>query len=114
MSTSTANATKSASAASAPKFSGASMGNSDAPPVKKTSGKAIASLVLSIIGLFILGIVLGPVAIGLAVSAKKDIKEKPNEVEGECMATSGLVIGVIGFVLSIVFIILLFSGNSTA
>jgi Domain of unknown function (DUF4190) len=99
------------------KFVGASMGSA-APPSyqqdKKNSGKAIASLVCAIVGLFVLGVVLGPVAIGLAVSAKNDIKRKPNELKGECMATSGLIIGIIGFVLSIIVIAMWASARAQA
>ena len=101
------------------KFVGASMGSA-APPSyqqdKKNSGKAIASLVCAIVGLFafVLGVVLGPVAIGLAVSAKNDIKRKPNELKGECMATSGLIIGIIGFVLSIIVIAMWASAQAQA
>jgi Domain of unknown function (DUF4190) len=93
------------------KFSGAPMGNSAAAsqPAKKNSGKAVASLICAILGLFVLGIVLGPVAICLAVAAKNDIKEKPDQVGGECMATSGLIIGIIGFVLSIIILVVVYA-----
>lgn len=95
-----------------PKFTGAVVGS----PVQSqqreapASGKAIASLVCAIIGLFVVGIILGPVAICLGVSAKNDIKEQPGLIKGECMATSGIIIGIIAFVLSIVVIALIASG----
>lgn len=79
-------------------------------PIPTTSGKAIASLVCAIIGLFILGIVLGPVAICLAVQAKKEIDEQPKRVAGKCLATSGMVIGIIGTILSVLFLILIGTG----
>jgi len=69
------------------------------------------SLVLSIIGLFLLGIVLGPIAICLAVSAKNDIKKRPQQVQGTGMANAGLIIGIIGIILSIVLIILIVTGG---
>lgn len=75
----------------------------------KTSAMAIASLVCSIVSLFVIGIILGPIAIFLGVRAKNEISKRPNEVTGECMATSGIVIGCIGTILSIVVIILLFT-----
>lgn len=76
-------------------------------PRRNASGMAIASLVCAIIGLVIcvLGVLLGPIAICLAVAALKDIKEKPNQVAGKCMATSGLIIGIIAFIVSIIIII---------
>jgi len=95
-----------------PKFAGVPVGSAT-EPTPETSCKAIASLVLSIIGLFLLGIVLGPIAICLAVSAKNDIKERPQQVQGTGMANAGLIIGIIGTVLSIVLIIIIFSGGAS-
>jgi Domain of unknown function (DUF4190) len=92
------------------KFVGAPLGTAPSTyqqqPDMRVSGKAIASLICAIVGLFVLGVVLGPVAICLAASATSDINRKPKELKGKCMATSGLVIGIIGFVGSVVFIIL--------
>jgi len=63
----------------------------------KTYG--IVSLILAIIGLFILGIILGPIAIILgAIGRKKD--DSPG------LATAGLIIGIIVFVLSLVLLII--------
>ena len=82
------------------------------PPVskgpRKTNNKAIWSLILSICGLFLLGIVLGPIAICLASQAKKEIKDNPDQMTGDCQATSGMIIGIIGTVLSAIIIISLF------
>ena len=106
----------------APKFSGAPMGSATAvpsapfgsatvvpvsTPEPATSGKAIASLVCGIIGIFVVGIVLGPIAICLATAAKNEIKARPNELKGECVATGGLVTGIVGFILSIIWILVI-------
>lgn len=64
----------------------------------------------AIVGIFVLGVVLGPIAICLAMSAKKDIKEQPDKVKGDCMATSGLITGIIAIILSIFVIILYATG----
>lgn len=90
------------------KFSGAPMGY-DQVVVRETSGKAITSLVLAIIGLIflILGIVLGPIAICLANQAKKEIKERPRELDGACQAKAGLIIGIIATILSVIWIVLI-------
>ena len=61
-------------------------------------GYGIASLILAIIGIFIAGIILGPIAIILgAIGRKKD--DSPG------LATAGLIIGIIVTVLSIVILI---------
>jgi hypothetical protein len=89
------------------------MGSATSPGVYQeptTSGKAIASLICAIVGFVFLGVVLGPVAICLGVSAKTDIEERNGQVKGECLATAGIIMGVIGFVLSIVLIIVVVSG----
>lgn len=63
----------------------------------KTYG--IVSLILAIIGLFILGIILGPIAIILGV-----IGRKKDDSPG--LATAGLIIGIIVFVLSVILLII--------
>ena len=62
--------------------------------VKATPGEAIASLVCAIVGFFTLGIVLGPIAIVLAKTARRKIQEDP-ELGGDGLATAGLVIGIV-------------------
>lgn len=71
---------------------------------KVTPGTAVASLVCAIIGIFIFGIILGPIAIVLATGAKRRIKEDP-ELGGDGVATAGLVIGIIATALSAIVII---------
>jgi len=61
---------------------------------KVTPGEAIASLVCAIIGFFTIGIILGPIAIVLAKTARRKIWEDP-ELGGDGIATAGLVIGIV-------------------
>ena len=70
----------------------------EAKRAKVTSGDAIASLVCGIVGLFAFGIILGPIAIVLATRARRKIQEDP-ELEGDGIATVGLVTGIVGTVL---------------
>jgi uncharacterized Tic20 family protein len=92
------------------------MGSPQGVVVRETSGKAITALVLSIIGLIflLLGIVLGPISICLAVQAKKEIEERPNELGGACQAKAGLIIGIISTVLSVVWIVLIIASVGSA
>eukprot|EP00544_Gedaniella_sp_CCMP2646_P006521 CAMPEP_0202489552 /NCGR_PEP_ID=MMETSP1361-20130828/7242_1 /ASSEMBLY_ACC=CAM_ASM_000849 /TAXON_ID=210615 /ORGANISM="Staurosira complex sp., Strain CCMP2646" /LENGTH=105 /DNA_ID=CAMNT_0049119307 /DNA_START=76 /DNA_END=390 /DNA_ORIENTATION=- len=101
MSTPVASAVRVPASADAPKFPGAPMGSPQVV-VRETSGKAVTSLVLSIIGLIFLrlGIVLGPISICLAVQAKKEIEQCPNQLDGACQAKAGLIIGIISTALS--------------
>jgi hypothetical protein len=46
-----------------------------------------------------LGVLIGPVAIILAVQGKKDIKRSNGAQTGEGMATAGLITGIVGTVL---------------
>jgi hypothetical protein len=62
-------------------------------PAAKTSGYAIASLVLGLVWLYGIGSVL---AIIFGSLAKRDIKEANGTVTGGGMATAGLVLGIIG------------------
>jgi hypothetical protein len=72
----------------------------------KTSSKAIASLVCGIVGLLCFGIILGPVALGLGLSAKKEIESSNGAVTGGGMATAGIVLGVLAIVAFIGFVAL--------
>lgn len=85
------------------------MGSHQEVVFRKTSGNAIASLVLAIIGLIfvVLGIILGPLAICYANKAKKEIAERPTELDGACQAKAGFIIGIIATILSIIWIILI-------
>ena len=62
--------------------------------VTKTSGKAIASLILSIIWLYGIGSL---VAIFLGHSARTDIRNSNGNTTGDGLALAGLVIGYVGF-----------------
>jgi len=70
----------------------------------RNDGKAIGSLVCGILGLFVLGVVLGSVAIGLGVSAQRNISRNPMLVKGQGMATAGIVLGIIDVVVFLLFV----------
>jgi len=72
---------------------------------------AVASLVLGIIGLVLCGIVLGPLAIWQASSAKRAISGDPT-YGGGGMATAGMVLGIISVVLSALWLVGFFVGLS--
>jgi len=79
-----------------------------APPyapaeARRKPGKAVASLVCGIISLFILGPILGVVAIVLGVLARKEIAADPS-LDGAGLALAGIITGAIGAVLAIVLI----------
>jgi len=61
-------------------------------------GYGIASLILAIIGIFVGGIILGPIAIILGIMGRKRDDSKG-------LATAGLIIGIIVTILAIIFLI---------
>jgi hypothetical protein len=76
----------------------------------KFSGMAIASMVCGILSITctgFLGIVLGPIALGLGLTGRKAIAGSNGWKKGDGMAIAGIVTGVIGIVLSIVYLIFL-------
>jgi hypothetical protein len=84
------------------------------PPVQppgQTSGYAIASLVLGVLsivpGVYVGGLVMGILAIVFSRMAVTRIKVQPGSLNGEGLATAGLVTGIVGLSLS-VFVILVF------
>ena len=90
--------------------------NLESSPVKKTSGMAIASLACSIAGFFmclfigqILGIIFG-------YRARREIKGSAGAVEGEGLATAGIIVGWVGIavdVIIVIFLVLVFAGAAS-
>ena len=76
-----------------------------APPLR-TSGSAIASLVLGIAGIFVLPVVLSVLAIIFGKRAKDEI-DSSEGVGGEGLATAGVVLGWIGLALGIIGVLFL-------
>ena len=71
-----------------------------------TSGLAIASLVLGVIGIFAFGIILGPLAIIFGAIGISQASRKRRR--GVSMAIAGLVLGIIDIIIAIFAIALLF------
>jgi hypothetical protein len=84
------------------------------PLSEGTSGNAIASLVLGVVGLVFFPLVPSILAIVLGRSAKRDIRERPG-LTGEGMATAGIVLGWVGVVLVVlgVALVALFLATAT-
>ncbi len=73
---------------------------------------AVAALVVGIFSLLCglagcLGIVLGPVAIGLSVAARRRIATSGGLLGGSGLATAGLVCGIVGLVVSVGWLVYL-------
>jgi hypothetical protein len=71
------------------------------PAPTHNNGKAIGSMVTGIVSILFcyLGLLIGPVAIVLAVLGKKDIRRSNGTQGGQGMATAGLVTGIIGTII---------------
>ncbi|MFI2378972.1 DUF4190 domain-containing protein [Streptomyces sp. NPDC018964] len=67
----------------------------------RTNGLAVASLCCGIIGLFLLNIVLGPLAIVFGAVARR----RPAGGNGAGMAKAGIVLGIVDVVLWLVLLI---------
>jgi hypothetical protein len=78
----------------------------------KNDGMAVGGLVTGIFALLcglagILGIVLGPTALTLGILARRRVARSNGAVKGEGMATAAIVMGVIGTLISLVYVIVL-------
>jgi len=71
---------------------------------RKTHWGAIAGLTTGIVGLFIFGIILGICAIIFSSIALAAIKNHPDVYKGRGMARAGLIIGIVGLVLTIMIL----------
>ncbi|MGD2041531.1 MAG: DUF4190 domain-containing protein [Anaerolineae bacterium] len=76
------------------------------PSVVHTSGLAIASLVMGIAGWTLLPVIGSILAIIFGYMARNEIRQRPDEVEGEGLAVAGLVLGWIMVGLSVVLLCL--------
>ena len=83
------------------------------PPVQQavqTSGYAIASLVLGVLsivpGVYLGGLVMGILAIVFSRVAMTRIKAQPGSINGQGLATAGLVTGIVGLSLSVMVILI--------
>jgi hypothetical protein len=85
---------------------------------QRTDGLAIASLVIAILSLvcsiFCLGIVLGPTAAIMGYISRQRIATSGGAVGGGTLALVGLILGVAGFVASVLwFIVIIVSGRTS-
>lgn len=64
-----------------------------APPARKTSDMAIASLISGILGWTFLPVVGSVLAVVLGHSARGEIKRSGGAIEGDTMATIGMLLG---------------------
>jgi hypothetical protein len=69
------------------------------------SGEAQTAMIISILSFFCLGIILGPVALGLGISARRKMRASGN-MQGEGMAIAAIVIGSIILGLNVLVILL--------
>jgi len=76
--------------------------NEEKQAIRKTSKKAIASLIFSLLVLYGIGSIL---AIFFGHSARTDIKNSNNKLSGYGIATAGMIIGYITFALVILGIL---------
>lgn len=75
----------------------------------RTSGKAIAALVLGIVAICIayLGLVTGIIAIVFGILAMKEIDRNPTTIKGKGMAIAGLVMGILAVIGNLILLIFL-------
>ena len=77
------------------------------PPAGPTSGMAIASLVVSLLGIGIVGVILGHLALN-------EINKSNGYMQGRGLAIAGLVIGYLQIAAGVIFAIILIIGIATA
>ena len=66
--------------------------------------KALWSMIAGILSLLCCGVIAGAVAIILSMQAKKEIEASGGQQTGAGMAQAGLIMGIIGVILTVVWI----------
>jgi hypothetical protein len=74
--------------------------------VQRTSGYAIAALVLGIAGFFVFPVIPSILAVVFGNKAKDEIRANPS-IGGDGLATAGLVLGWIGVALAVLGLLVL-------
>ena len=69
--------------------------------VFERDGNAVASVLFAVAGLIALGIILGPIAVGLGLLARRNIAATGRP--GIRLAWTGIFIGVVAFILPILY-----------
>jgi Domain of unknown function (DUF4190) len=72
----------------------------------RTDGLAIASLIVGILSLLCCGVLLGPAAAIMGFIARNRIMQSGGAVGGGGMAMAGLILGIVGFLLWVVVVII--------
>jgi hypothetical protein len=75
------------------------------PSAPPTSGMAIASLIMGIVGLTLLPLIGSILALIFGYMARNDIRQRPDEVSGEGLAIAGIVMGWIMIGLSVLMLL---------
>jgi hypothetical protein len=73
-------------------------------PALRTSGQAVASLVLGIAGLLVVPLICSLLAIVFGVLARQEVDRDPT-LQGRWMATAGLVVGIAGLALWLLVVV---------
>lgn len=81
--------------------------NEKAETAAPRSGLAIAGFSLSLASLMIFGVFLGPMSIALSLLGLSEINL--GKRSGEGLAVTGVVVGTVSFIFSLIYLILVFS-----
>jgi ssDNA-binding Zn-finger/Zn-ribbon topoisomerase 1 len=76
----------------------------DKPRIEGAFNSAAASVAVGVVGCFGLGIILGPIAIALAIRARRNVRLKPSSGSEEQEVIAGFTFGIIGIVVSLILI----------
>jgi len=75
-----------------------------------TDGMAIAGFVTGLVSIFIFGIILGILGIVFSSLALKRIKREPDTRSGKGLAIAGLILGLVGVIGALIFVLIAVSG----
>ena len=79
--------------------------NSDFSNSPRTDARAVAALVCGVLGLLILPLVFGAVAVILGRRSRQEISEQPLALKGLGLATAAVVLGAIDVVVFVIFVV---------
>ncbi len=75
-------------------------------PVTKTSGMAIASLVLGLVGFFVFPFIPSVLAIIFGAIGMGQINRSNGAVKGKGMAVAGIILGIVGIIIMVLVVVL--------
>lgn len=78
------------------------------PAIRQTESRATAALVFGVLGLTVLPFIGSPIAVVLALNARRRIASSRGRLNGKGLADAGLALGLVGLLITLYFVYIIY------